>query len=109
VKWEGHGGFDTLLKCTAPSFWIFFLLTGLSLFVLRERDPDIERPFKVPLYPLLPLIFCDTCAYMLYSATAYAKELVLPVLVLLHIGVVVYWFSRRETRLQGSSDNRALP
>jgi len=109
VQWEGHGGFDTLLKCTAPSFWLFFLLTGLSLFVLRERDPDIERPFKVPFYPLLPLIFCDTCAYMLYSATAYAKELVLPVLVLLHIGVVVYWFSRRESRLQGSSNNRALP
>ena len=109
VQWEGHGGFDTLLKCTAPSFWLFFLLTGLSLFVLRERDPDIERPFKVPFYPLLPLIFCDTCAYMLYSATAYAKELVLPVMVLLHIGVVVYWFSRRESHWQGSSNHRALP
>jgi len=32
-------------------FWVFFLLTAFSLFVLRERDKDIERPFKVPLYP----------------------------------------------------------
>jgi amino acid transporter len=96
VEWEGHGGFDTLLKCTAPAFWIFFLATGISLFVLRTRDPDVDRPFKVPFYPLLPLLFCDTCAYMLYSATAYAKELVLPVLVLLHVGVVIYWFSRRK-------------
>ena len=52
------GGFDTLLTCTAPIFWVFFLLTGISLFVLRERDPHIERPFKVPFYPELPLIFC---------------------------------------------------
>jgi APA family basic amino acid/polyamine antiporter len=96
VKWEGHGGFDTLLKCTAPAFWIFFLATGVSLFVLREKDKDIDRPFTVPFYPLLPLIFCDTCAYMLYSATDYAKQLVLPVLVLLHVGVVVYWFSWRK-------------
>src|SRR5262249_53547180 len=40
------GGFDTLLTCTAPIFWLFFLLTGFSLFVLRQRDTDIERPFK---------------------------------------------------------------
>jgi APA family basic amino acid/polyamine antiporter len=66
------GGFDTLVTCTAPIFWGFFLLTGISLFVLRERDRDIERPFKVPFYPTLPLIFCVTCGYMLYSAVAYA-------------------------------------
>ena len=40
------GGFDTLLTCTAPVFWVFFLLTGISLFVLRERDRQVERPFK---------------------------------------------------------------
>ncbi len=66
------GGFETLLNCTSPVFWIFFLLTGLSVFVLRERDPDIERPFKVPFYPTLPLIFCALSGYMLYSSIKYA-------------------------------------
>jgi amino acid transporter len=73
--WEGHGGFDTLLKCTAPVFWLFFLLTGLSLFVLRAKDRGIERPFSVPLYPLLPIVFCGMCGYMLYSAVNYAGVL----------------------------------
>jgi basic amino acid/polyamine antiporter, APA family len=95
VEWTGHGGFDTLLRCTAPAFWLFFLLTGLSLFVLRERDQGIERPFTVPCYPLLPLLFCDTCAYMLFSATNYAGKLSLPVIALLHLGVVIYWFSKK--------------
>src|SRR5262249_30665798 len=62
----------TVLTCTAPIFWLFFLLTGLSLFVLRERDTHLERPFKVPLYPELPLIFCLSCGYMLYSSIDYA-------------------------------------
>jgi amino acid transporter len=98
VPWESHrGGFDTLLRCTAPAFWLFFLLVGISLFVLRESDPHLERPFTVPLYPLLPLVFCDTCAYMLYSATAYAGKLALPFLVLVHVGLVFYWFSKKRS------------
>jgi amino acid transporter len=75
LSWEGHGGFDTLLKCTAPVFWAFFLLTGISLFVLRRKDRGLERPFSVPLFPLLPAVFCGMCALMLYSAITYAGAL----------------------------------
>lgn len=66
--WSGRGGFEMLLMCTAPIFWLFFLLTGLSLFVLRHKEPNIERPFRVPFYPITPLLFCLTCAYMLYRS-----------------------------------------
>jgi APA family basic amino acid/polyamine antiporter len=65
------GGFRTMVEFTAPVFWLFFLLAGLSLFVLRTREPHVERPFKVPLYPLLPLIFVAVCAYMLWSSLSY--------------------------------------
>ena len=65
------GGFKSMVEFTAPVFWLFFLLSGLSLFVLRIREPQVERPFKVPLYPLLPLIFIAVCAYMLWSSLSY--------------------------------------
>jgi APA family basic amino acid/polyamine antiporter len=65
------GGFRTMVEYTAPVFWLFFLLSGLSLFVLRTREPHVERPFKVPLYPVLPLIFVAVCAYMLWSSLSY--------------------------------------
>lgn len=65
------GGFKSMVEFTAPVFWLFFLLSGLSLFVLRRRDPDVERPFKVPLYPVLPLLFCASSAYMLWSSLSY--------------------------------------
>jgi len=65
------GGFSTMVEYTAPVFWLFFLLAGLSLFVLRIREPDTPRPYKVPLYPLLPLVFCAACAYMLQASLGY--------------------------------------
>ncbi|NLB58735.1 MAG: amino acid permease [Gammaproteobacteria bacterium] len=64
-------GFQLAVEYTAPVFWLFFLLVGISLFVLRRREPGSERPFRVPLYPILPLVFCLTCAYLLWSSLAY--------------------------------------
>lgn len=64
-------GFRLAVEYTAPVFWFFLLLVGLSLFVLRARHPGTPRPFRVPLYPLLPAIFCITSGYLLYSSIAY--------------------------------------
>lgn len=64
-------GFETMVDYTAPVFWFFFLLSGISLFVLRRREPEVPRPFRVPGYPLIPLLFCGICGYLLYSSLAY--------------------------------------
>ncbi len=95
VGWEGQNGFSTLLRCTAPIFWLFFLLTGLSLFILRFKDSGrfSQRPFSVPLYPLTPIIFCATCGYMLYSGINYAWTLGLIGAGLLIVGLPVYFIS----------------
>src|SRR5262249_4419075 len=106
------GGFDTLLTCTAPIFWLFFLATGVSLFVLRERDRDRERPFKVPLYPELPLVFCLSCGYMLYSSIEYAVStrgwkggLVLLGVLPLLIGFPLYRLSRPTRAVQAGGNS----
>jgi basic amino acid/polyamine antiporter, APA family len=57
-----------MVDYTAPIFWFFLLLVGLSLFVLRAREPEATRPFRVPLYPMTPLLFCATCIYMLQAS-----------------------------------------
>ena len=64
-------GFKTMVDYTAPVFWFFFLLTGVSLFVLRVREPEVPRPFRVPLYPLTPILFCVISGYLLYSSIVY--------------------------------------
>jgi basic amino acid/polyamine antiporter, APA family len=95
TPWAGHGGFDTLLRCTAPVFWFFFLMTGLSLFVLRMRDRNVERPFRVPLFPVTPLIFCATSAWMLFSSIEYAGRLVFMSAPFLLLGIPFYFTRRR--------------
>jgi amino acid transporter len=66
-----RSGFETMVEYTAPVFWTFLCLTGIALFVLRWRDPARPRPFRVPFYPLTPLLFCLTSGYLVYSSLAY--------------------------------------
>ncbi|MFZ5998049.1 MAG: APC family permease [Nitrospirota bacterium] len=66
-----RNGFATMVEYTAPVFWFFFLLVGVALFILRRKEPDTFRPFRVPLYPVTPLVFCGLCIYMLRSSLSY--------------------------------------
>ena len=65
-------GFSAMVEFTAPVFWGFLFLVGLALIWLRHTDKHTTRPFKVPLYPVLPLIFCAACACLTYSSITYA-------------------------------------
>ena len=86
--WTGQG-FRSMVEFTAPVFWLFFLLTGIALFVLRRREPEAPHPFRVPLYPVLPILFCATCAYMLWSSLSYVYSQKLGGLNAAWIGVAV--------------------
>jgi len=99
LPWDKYGGgFDTLVAGTAPVFWTFFLLTGISLFVLRLQDGQRPRPFRTPLYPLPPIIFCCMCVYMLYSSLVWAKGLAIIGLLPLAVGVPLYAVSQWRTK-----------
>ena len=89
-------GFSTMVDYTSPVFWTFFLLAGISIFVLRNKHPDTERPFRVPLYPVLPALFCVACAYLLYSSLAYVKAGALFGAGLLAVGAVISLFLDRQ-------------
>jgi amino acid transporter len=94
-------GFSSMVAYTTPVFWTFFLACGVALFVFRAR---LGRPenFRVPLYPLVPLVFCGTCAYMLYSSINYVRfaasfgAAVLAGVVVMAIGIPLYLRARRK-------------
>jgi len=67
-------GFETMVAYTAPAFWFFFMLTGISLFILRRQQPNEADPFRVPLYPITPILFIAMCAFMLWSSVTYAMS-----------------------------------
>jgi amino acid transporter len=92
-------GFQAMVDYTAPVFWFFMLLVGVSLFLLRWRDGDRQRPFRVPLYPVTPLLFCLTAAYLLYSSLAYTGYGALIGVAVLAIGAPLVWIGRSARAL----------
>jgi APA family basic amino acid/polyamine antiporter len=91
-----RSGFEAMVAYVAPVFWLFFLATGVSLFVLRRRDGAAPRPFRVPLYPATPLLFCAACAYLLWSSLVHAGPGALLGLAVLATGLVPLWLTTRS-------------
>lgn len=93
-------GFETMVDYTAPVFWFFFLLSGISLMLLRQKDPLSTRPFRVPFYPLTPLLFCAVCGYLLYSSVVYTNIGAMVGVVVVVAGIpVLFWNRYRQGRV----------
>jgi APA family basic amino acid/polyamine antiporter len=97
-----HDGFEAMVEFTAPVFWLFLLLVGLALFVLRARDRRTERPFRVPLYPFTPIVFCAACAWLAWSSITYAasRNAVHVSLLVMAAGVLAWLMTRLHARLR---------
>ncbi len=67
-------GFESMVKFTTPGFWFFLMLVGGAVFVLRLREPAVDRPCRVPGYPVTPALFCLSCAWLVYASLAHAVE-----------------------------------
>ncbi|MCK6547891.1 amino acid permease [Myxococcota bacterium] len=90
-----RSGFELMVALTAPVFWLFFLLSGLSVIVLRTREPDLPRPVRVPFYPVTPLLFSGVCLFMLHASLVHAGPGALAGVALLAAGVPVLLWARR--------------
>jgi APA family basic amino acid/polyamine antiporter len=88
------GSFVKTLLYTAPVYWLFALASGLSVFVLRVREPGTPRPVRAPGYPVTPVLFALVCAFMIYSCVTYAWNVMPNSLAVLGgvlgVGIVVY-------------------
>jgi len=90
-----NAGFKGLVEYSLPVFWGFFMLTGIALFVLRVKEPRVERPFSVPGFPLVPGIFVLVCGYLLYSSLVYHGKHAFVGLGVLAVGAVIMLFGGR--------------
>ncbi|HMR20266.1 MAG TPA: APC family permease, partial [Sphingobacterium sp.] len=95
-----RSGFQSMVDFTAPIFWFFILCTGVALFVLRYKEPHVQRPFKVPLYPVLPLVFCLSSAYLLYSSLLFAGRGTWLAIGILLLGTVFFLFKKKSENIE---------
>ena len=59
--------YDVLFTYVIFGATIFYMMAAASIFVLRVREPDRPRPFKVPFYPWTPILFCAASFVLLAS------------------------------------------
>lgn len=96
----GTGSFQALLDYTQALLQFAALLCVGGVIWLRVRSPDAPRPFKVPFYPLPPLLFVGVSVWMLWEIVCQKPwESVWGAATLL-VGVLLYFGSRRSTTEQ---------
>ena len=64
------GTFEQLLTYVVFIGWIFYALAAASIFVYRRRMPEAVRPYRVPGYPLTPLLFIAAAAALALNTIA---------------------------------------
>jgi APA family basic amino acid/polyamine antiporter len=92
------GTFDQLTNMAVMSYALFWIPVSLAVIVLRRRLPDAPRPFRVPGYPLVPLIFALVMVGIVVSALLTATAESVAALALILIGLPLYPLFRRGAR-----------
>ena len=104
---KGHGGFEDAVAFTSPAFWLFLYLVSHALFVLRSRRNGPPPAFQAPFYPILPLLFCLSNAFMFFKSLDYAifatpKSLAASVVVMAIGAGLAFWVESREPHVENS-------
>ena len=67
-------GVENLTASNAPYFWSFLGLTVVSLMINRVRFKGQFDGYRVPLYPVLPVLFVGACLFMVYRSWTYMMD-----------------------------------
>jgi APA family basic amino acid/polyamine antiporter len=90
--------FEQLAATYVLGLWPFLALAVAAVIVLRRRRADLERPFKTPGYPVLPIVFVIGTAFVVGSALVQQPASTLLGIALTLLGVPIYIGWRRMQR-----------
>ena len=92
------GQFNLLTDLTVFIVWIFYIMTFIGVTILRKKRPDLHRPYKVPLYPIVPLIAIIGGAYVVINTLLTQTTYAIAGLVVTAIGWPVYSTMKKKIR-----------
>jgi basic amino acid/polyamine antiporter, APA family len=92
------GWYDDLYNFVIFGNWILYLMTAVSVIVLRKKRPEVERPYRVIGYPLVPVLFVLVAAFLLLSTIQTRPRESFMGLGLMGLGVpfYLYWAKRNS-------------
>ncbi|MBP2099427.1 APA family basic amino acid/polyamine antiporter [Enterococcus rivorum] len=90
------GTFDLLTDMLVFVMWLFSILIFLAVFILRKREPDLLRPYKVPFYPVIPIVAIIGGLFILVTTLFTQPFLALTGILITLLGVPVYFFQQSK-------------
>jgi APA family basic amino acid/polyamine antiporter len=94
------GTYQRLFTDVIFTAWIFYGLAAAAVVVLRHKQPERERPFLVPVYPWLPLLFCAAATGLVLSTVFQQPGNALTGICLIAGGLPVYFYLTKSLRMQ---------
>lgn len=95
----GRPLFSTLLDYIIIDSFIFYALGAGAIFIFRKKRPDMPRPYRVPLYPIVPIIFITLSVAFLVNALVTRPLEALGGIGIVLTGLPIYWWNvRRSSR-----------
>ena len=92
------GTFDQLTNMAVMSYALFWIPVALAVIVLRHKLPHAARAYRVPGYPVVPLLFALVMVWIVVSALLTAPRESIATILLILLGLPLYpLFRRRRT------------
>ncbi len=92
------GDFNTLSDIGSFVIWFFYILAFVGIFILRKKWPDKERPYKVPLYPFVPIMGAAGGIFVLGSTILYQPFIAGVSVLAMLSGVPVYVYLKKRNK-----------
>jgi APA family basic amino acid/polyamine antiporter len=101
------GSFDELTDAVVFASWLFYALNSGSVVRLRRREPDRERPFRVPGFPVVPFVFVALAILLIVNTIGTSPRASALGLGMTALGALVYVaFLRGKARPVGAADEQ---
>ena len=90
------GQFDAITNMLIFVIWFFYCMVFIGVMKMRKTRPDLKRPYKVPLYPVIPLIALVGGAFILISTLIQQFTTTAIGIVITLIGVPIYFYMQKK-------------
>ena len=90
------GGFDMLTDMLVFVIWIFYTLVFIAVIKLRKTEPDLVRPYKVPLYPIIPIIAIIGGVFILVMTLINQFSLAMVGIAITALGIPFYIYLKKK-------------
>ena len=93
------GSFDLLTDMLVFVIWLFSVMIFFAVFILRKREPELKRPYKVPFYPIIPIIAILGGLFILVTTLVTQPRLAFTGIFITLLGIPIYLIKQRTKKL----------